>query len=29
VLTLDDIAERIERAYSEQLDSKLKQWFTG
>jgi uncharacterized protein len=29
VLTLDDITERIERAYSEQLDSKLKQWFTG
>ena len=29
VLTLDDIAERIERAYSEQLDSKLKRWFTG
>jgi uncharacterized protein len=29
VLTLEDIAERIERAYSEQLDSKLKQWFTG
>jgi uncharacterized protein len=29
VLTLDDIAERIERAYGEQLDSKLKQWFTG
>jgi uncharacterized protein len=29
VLTLDDIAERIERAYSEQLDSKLKQWFAG
>jgi uncharacterized protein len=29
VLTLDDIAERIERAYSEQLDSRLKQWFTG
>jgi hypothetical protein len=29
VLTLDDIAERIERAYSEQLESKLKQWFTG
>jgi pyruvate dehydrogenase E2 component (dihydrolipoamide acetyltransferase) len=29
VLTLDDIAERIERAYTEQLESKLKQWFTG
>jgi hypothetical protein len=29
VLTLDDIANRIERAYSEQLDSKLKRWFTG
>ena len=29
VLTLDDIADRIERAYSEQLDSRLKQWFTG
>jgi uncharacterized protein len=29
VLTLDDIAERIERAYSEQLDSSLKQWFSG
>ena len=29
VLTLEDIAERIERAYSEQLESKLKQWFTG
>ena len=29
VLTLDDIAQRLERAYSEQLDSKLKQWFTG
>jgi hypothetical protein len=29
VLTLDDISERIERAYSEQLDSKLKQWFAG
>jgi uncharacterized protein len=29
VLTLDDIAERIELAYSEQLDSKLKQWFSG
>jgi uncharacterized protein len=29
VLTLDDIAERIERAYGEQLDSRLKQWFTG
>jgi uncharacterized protein len=29
VLTLEDIAERIERAYSEQLDSRLKQWFAG
>jgi uncharacterized protein len=29
VLTLDDIAERIERAYNQQLESKLKQWFTG
>jgi uncharacterized protein len=29
VLTLDDVAERIERAYSEQLDSRLKQWFAG
>jgi uncharacterized protein len=29
VLTLDDIADRIERAYSEQLDSKLRQWFTS
>lgn len=29
VLTLDDIAERIERAYSQQLDSRFKQWFTG
>lgn len=29
VLTLEDIAERIERAYGEQLDGKLKQWFTG
>src|SRR5918999_3091097 len=29
VLTLDDIAARIERAYGEQLESKLKQWFTG
>jgi uncharacterized protein len=29
VLTLDDVAERIERAYSEQLDSRLRQWFTG
>jgi len=27
VLTLDDIAARIERAYSEQLDSNLKRWF--
>jgi hypothetical protein len=29
VLTLDDIAERIERAYSKQLDSNLKQWFSS
>jgi uncharacterized protein len=29
VLTLGDVAERIERAYSEQLDGRLKQWFTG
>jgi hypothetical protein len=29
VLTLDDVAERIERAYSEQLDSGLRRWFTG
>jgi uncharacterized protein len=29
VLTLDDIAGRIERAYSEQLDSRLKRWFSG
>jgi uncharacterized protein len=29
VLTLDDIADRIERAYSEQLDSRLKRWFSG
>jgi uncharacterized protein len=29
VLTLDDIADRIERAYSDQLDSRLKRWFSG
>jgi hypothetical protein len=29
VLTLEDIAERIERAYSEQLDSRLQRWLTG
>lgn len=29
VLTLDDVAERIERAYGAQLDGPLKQWFTG
>lgn len=29
VLTLEDIAERIERAYSNQLDGRLKQWFDG
>jgi hypothetical protein len=29
VLTLEDIAERIERAYSEQLDGALKRWFVG
>ena len=29
VLTIEDIAERIERAYSKQLDGKLKQWFAG
>lgn len=29
VLTLDDVAERIERAYGEQLDGPLKRWLTG
>lgn len=29
VLTLADIAERIERAYSEQLDGRLASWFAG
>ncbi len=29
VLTLEDIADRIDRAYGEQLDSRLKQWFIG
>lgn len=29
ILTIDDIAERIERAYSRQLEGKLKQWFMG
>ncbi len=29
ILTIEDIAERIERAYSRQLEGKLKQWFTG
>lgn len=29
VLTTADIAERIERAYREQLDSPLRRWFTG
>jgi uncharacterized protein len=29
VLTAGDIAERIERAYREQLDSPLRRWFTG
>jgi len=29
VLTIEDIAERIERAYAKQLDGRLKQWFTG
>jgi len=29
VLTLTDIAERIERAYSEQLQGKLASWFAG
>ena len=29
VLTLADIAQRIERAYAEQLDGRLASWFTG
>ena len=29
VLTLDDIAQRIERAYSEQLSGRLASWFSG
>lgn len=29
VLTASDVAERIERAYREQLDGPLKQWFAG
>jgi uncharacterized protein len=29
VLTLTDIAERIERAYAEQLDGRLASWFSG
>ncbi len=29
VLTPADVAERIERAYREQLDGRLKRWFTG
>jgi uncharacterized protein len=29
VLTLDDVAERIERAYGQQLDGTLKRWYTG
>lgn len=29
VLTLDDVAERIERAYGAQLDGRIRQWFTG
>jgi hypothetical protein len=29
VLTLENIAERIERAYSQQLDTRLRQWFSG
>jgi hypothetical protein len=29
VLTLDDIAERIERAYAEQLSGRLGSWFSG
>jgi len=29
VLTVADVAERVERAYREQLDGPLKQWFAG
>src|ERR1700734_454623 len=29
VLTPGDVAERIERAYREQLDGQLKRWFAG
>jgi uncharacterized protein len=29
VLTVDDVAERIERAYGRQLDGPLKRWYTG
>lgn len=29
VLTLDDVAERIERAYAEQLSGRLSSWFTS
>jgi uncharacterized protein len=29
VLTVDDVAERIERAYARQLDGPLKRWYTG
>jgi hypothetical protein len=28
-VTVADVAERIERAYGQQLDSRLRQWFTG
>ncbi len=29
VLTVDDVAERIERAYASQLTGRLRSWFTG
>lgn len=29
VLTVDDVTERIERAYARQLDGRLKRWYTG
>jgi hypothetical protein len=29
VLTVTDVAERVERAYREQLDGQLKRWFAG
>ncbi len=29
VLTVDDVSERIERAYGRQLDGPLKRWYTG